>query len=176
MREHANGAVMLKILGILVLTCALSAGCSRSLYHYHRTVIGVDISGTVAGDTPSGHLTLGYSRRLVVLMPPEIKDILDIEAQKKAEKNLTPAQVNEALRADIPNTIFCTQVKASLGGINTFREVLATGDPAYGYAQHLVVLAAGSNDDEYRNFVCPGLKIPNPSAPALPNLLNPRDK
>jgi hypothetical protein len=164
---------MLKTLGILTLICALSDGCSRSLYHYHRTVIGVDISGNVAGDTPSGHLTLGYSRRLVVLMPPEIKDILDIEAKKKAEKNLSQAQVNEALRADIPDTIFCTQVKASLGGVNTFREVLATGEPAYGYAQHLVALAAGSNDDKYRNFVCPGLEIPHPAAATIPNMLNP---
>ena len=158
---------MLKTFLTLVAVCAMSAGCSRSLYHYHRTVVGVDISGNVAGDSPSGHLTLGYSRRLVVLMPPEMKEILDVEAKKKADGK-PQAQINEALRADIPDTIFCTQVKASLGGVNTFREVLATGDPAYGYAQHLVALAAGSNDDEFRNFVCPGLKIPHPGATVIP--------
>ena len=163
---------MLRILSILAMTCAMSAGCSRSLYHYHRTVVGVDISGNVAGDTPSGHLTLGYSRRLVVLMPPEIKEILDIEAKKKAAGK-SQAEINEALKADIPDTIFCTQVKASLGGVNSFREVLATGDPAYGYAQHLVAVAAASNDDEYRNFVCPGLKIPPPPrTTVIPTVVN----
>ena len=126
----------------------------------------------VVADTASEHLTLGYSRRLVVLMPPEIKEILDVEAKERAAGN-SPAEVNEALRADIPNTIFRTQVKASLGGVNTFREVLATGEPAYGYAQHLVALAAGSNDDKYRNFVCPGLEIPHPAVPTIPNMLNP---
>jgi hypothetical protein len=148
---------MLKTLSILAAICGISAGCGRTLYHYHRTVVGVDISGNVAGDTPSGHLTLGYSRRLVVLMPPEIKDILDAKA--KAEATRQPMQ----LPAELPNTVFCTQVKASLGGVNSFREVLATGEPAYGYAQRLVALAAASSDDEYRNFVCPGLKIPKPS-------------
>jgi hypothetical protein len=126
----------------------------------------------VDADTASEHLTLGYSRRLVVLMPPEIKEILDVEAKERTAGN-SPAEVNEALRADIPNTIFRTQVKASLGGVNTFREVLATGDPAYGYAQHLVALAAGSNNDEYRNFVCPGLKIPHPSTTVIPTIVNP---
>jgi hypothetical protein len=153
---------------ILAVVCSMSAGCGRTLYHYHRTVVGVDISGNVAGDTPSGHLTLGYSRRLVVLMPPEIQEILNVEAKKKAAG--TPeTQIRAAVNADIPDTIFCTQVKASLGGVNSFREVLATGEPAYGYAQRLVAIAATSNDDEYGNFVCTGLKIPNPDAtPSLP--------
>lgn len=147
---------MLKPFSILAVVCAMSAGCGRTLYHYHRTVVGIDISGNVAGDTPSGHLTLGYSRRLVVLMPPEIQEILDAKA--KAEATQQPMQ----FPAELPDTVFCTQVKASLGGVNSFREVLATGDPAYSYAQHLVALAAASSDEEYRNFVCPGLKIPQP--------------
>lgn len=128
-----------------LLLLGMVAGCTgRNLYHYHRTVIGVDISGNVAGDTPSGHLTLGYSRRLVIFMPPEIQEALQ-------EKSPT---------GNIPPTVFCTQVKASLGGVNAFREIIATGEPADSYAQQLVASMIAAPAATNRNFVCPGLVIP----------------
>ncbi len=135
-------ACLLMVPALLILP----TGCGRTLYHYHRTVVGLDISGNVAGDTPSGHLTLGYSRRLVILMPPEIEDVM-------REKPPEPGKQEVKL----PSTIFCTQVRASLGGVNAFREVLATGTPAESYAKLLA--AKRPNDDKLRNFVCPGYEI-----------------
>ena len=78
---------MLRIVGLLMVVVAFGAGCGRNLYHYHRTIVGVDISGNVAGDTPSGHLTLGYSRTLVVLMPPDIQKAIDPERASRRNKN-----------------------------------------------------------------------------------------
>jgi len=126
------------------------------LYHYHRTVIGVDISGNVSDSTPSGHLTLGYSRRLVIAMPKVVEEAL------KGEQGLEK----------LPQTIFCTQVKASLGGVNVFREILATGDPADGYAQQLAT-SAEVVSMKNRNLVCPGLEVPAPDAPPDPQSKNP---
>lgn len=140
---------MLKRVSGLVLLLVCMGGCSRNLYHYHRTVVGVDISGNVTGNAPSGHLTLGYSRRLVVVLPADIKDAL---AKPSTDESL-------------PSTVFCTQVRASLGGVNVFREVLATGLPAQNYAMSLVAASDGLNDWQYRNYVCPGFEIPSPDNP-----------
>jgi hypothetical protein len=154
---------MLKDVGVLALLLVLAGGCERNLYHYHRTVIGVDISGNVAGNAPSGHLTLGYSRRLVLVLPDEIKDALkdatppDDNTQDK-DKKATQRTTSESL----PPTVFCTQVRASLGGVNSFREILATGTSAERYALSLVAASNGVHDWAYRNYVCPGFEIPAP--------------
>src|SRR6266404_5105433 len=147
MHKHAIGARMLRTCSLLLTLVALCSGCGRNLYHYHRTVVGIDISGNVAGSTPSGHLVVGYSRRLVILMPPEVQDALE----------------GKGTGSELPPTIFCTQVKASLGGVNAFREILATGDPAVGYAQLQAEARQGLGaDGKLRNFVCPGYEIPQP--------------
>ena len=136
-------------LGVLlaVLACA---GCGRNFYHYHRTVIGIDIAGNVAGSSPRGHLIIGYSRRLVTALPQEAQDALSGQGG--------------AGDTQLPSTVFCTQVRASLGGVNAFREVLATGAPAEQYAEALTEASAGISEYQYRNFVCPGFEIPAPLA------------
>ncbi len=144
---------MLKAWLLLLALLTVATGCGRTLYHYHRTVVGVDISGNVAGESPSGHLTLGYSRRLVIIMPPEIEDAM---RTKRAHEQ----------QVSLPNTIFCTQVRASLGGVNAFREVLATGEPAVGFAE---IQAAGRpSDKKARNFVCPGYEVPETGTTGVP--------
>jgi hypothetical protein len=156
---------MLKQFFFLAALCAISTGCGRNLYHYHRTVVGVDISGNVAGDTPSGHLTVGYSRRLVILMPPEMQGILDTKAKVAPGEELKADAKADGKRPawELPSTVFCTQVKASLGGVNSFREILATGNPAENYADRLVKLVEKEGDTKYRNLVCPNFEIPKPS-------------
>jgi len=144
-----------------VLVCLIGLGLSaaacgnRNLYHYHRTVVGLDIAGNVSGDSPSGHLVLGYSRRLVVFLPPEVE---------KALESGQPADPTEGV--PLPATVFCTQVKASLGGVSAFREILATGPPAVQYAEQLAAEAAGVTDWKDHNFVCPGFEMPRPDGGA----------
>ena len=150
-------------MGVLALLLVLVAGCERKLYHYHRTVIGVDISGNVAGNAPSGHLTLGYSRRLVLVLPDEINDALT--DSKPSDAKTPDKDMNAADRTTsegLPPTVFCTQVRASLGGVNSFREILATGKSAEHYAMGLVAASEGVVDWRYRNYVCPGFEIPAP--------------
>jgi hypothetical protein len=156
---------MLKCVGVLAILLVLSAGCERKLYHYHRTVVGVDISGNVTGNAPSGHLTLGYSRRLVVVLPDGIKEALE-ESTPSDGKTLAKDQaaVHPPPRASLPDTVFCTQVRASLGGVNSFREVFATGTSAEHYALSLVAASEGLDGWLYRNYVCPGFEIPPPLA------------
>jgi hypothetical protein len=129
------------MLRLVVLAVAVvgAVGCQPRLYHYHRTVIGLDIAGNVTGQSPSGHLTLGYSRRLVAVVPKEMND--------KSDDVL------------LPSTVFCTQVKASLGGANSFREILGTGEPADEFAT-LIANMPGAEDIRQRNLICPGLPIP----------------
>jgi hypothetical protein len=162
---------MLRAACLLGMGLVAAAGCSgRSLYHYHRTVVGVDISGNVSESTPSGRLTLGYSRRLVAAMPDAIERAM--EEASKSQSATTAATTSPAggsqaqppvkpLVVNLPPTVFCTQVKASLGGVNSFREILATGTPAEGYAQQLAEGAALVSPKD-RNFVCPGLVISTP--------------
>ena len=96
------------------------------------------------------------------MMPPEIQRAIEAKARGQS--------------VEIPDTVFCTQVKASLGGVNSFREVLATGQPAEGYAQRLVELAKAAGGDPYRNFVCPGFEIPKPSSDAGPQAIQSKPK
>ena len=152
---------MLRAIGLLVAVLLAATACSgRSLYHYHRTVVGVDISGNVSDSTPSGRLTLGYSRRLVAAMPEAIQKAIE-EAGKKPADTPTAAPVKPVV-APLPQTVFCTQVKASLGGVSSFREILATGAPADRYAEQISE-ASQLVSPRDRNFVCPGLVIPTPA-------------
>lgn len=146
MLKGVPGITAIVVLGSVLAACGSS---QRNLYHYHRTVVGVDIAGNISGDTPSGHLTLGYSRRLIVFLPPEVQQALQ-------SGQPTPTGV------PLPSSVFCTQVKASLGGISAFREILATGHPAEDYAARLATESAGLTDWKDRNFVCPGFEIPAP--------------
>ena len=131
-------------------------GCvDRHLYHYHRTVIGVDIAASIDGETPRGHLILGYARKLVVVVPPSW-ELTPTESEKlRARSNQSPFD-------PIPSTVFCTQVKAGGRGVNLFREIMATGDPATNYAAYLVANGPAVPDASKQNFVCPDLAIEVP--------------
>jgi hypothetical protein len=153
-----------------VLACtvlaAVAAGCAdRNLYHYHRTVVGMDIAGNVSGNSPSGHLVLGYSRRLIVFLPPEVQKALEESQKLAAQKSRGTSEDTVPVEVPLPDSIFCTQVKASLGGISAFREILATGTPAKEYAEQLAAEADGLTDWKNRNFICPGFVMPAPAAP-----------
>ncbi len=153
MLRGTSFAISSVVLGLLVTGCS----SNRNLYHYHRTVVGLDIAGNVSGNSPSGHLILGYSRRLIVFLPPEVKEALATE------------QPDTTGGVPLPASVFCTQVKASLGGLNAFREILATGQPAVDYASQLAASATGITEWKDHNFVCPGFKIPGPPSGSPPS-------
>jgi len=130
---------MLERFGLAMCVALLAAGCGGNnpyLAHYHRTVSGVDLSANVTDSTPSGHITLGYSRRLTIISPRE----------------LVTGKDNEVL-----SSVFCTEILANFAGASIFREVLATGDAAVSYASSTppAVRIAGT---ELPNQVCPDIK------------------
>jgi len=151
---------MLRCLFALSFTLVLLTGCAdRSLYHYHRTVVGVDIAGSVDGETPRGHVIVGYSRRLVVVVPPAWE--LETAQSLQRKNELAAGQMAKSPTVDdVPSTVFCTQVKASLGGLSVFREIMATGDPATRYAEFLVANAPAGLNTSAKNSVCPDLEVP----------------
>jgi hypothetical protein len=150
------------ILCLLLLLTGCSSRAGRFLYHYHRTVVGVDISGSLSQSNPSGHLALAYQRRFVVFLPPAVAEAF----VKAAEARQGPgvARVTE-----LPPAVFCTQVKASLGGLNVFSEILATGDAAEEYAALLAASAPDGVGVKEENLICPGFVIPKQTvAPGPP--------
>ncbi len=152
---------MLKRVFASSFALVLLAGCAdRSLYHYHRTVVGVDIAGSVDGETPRGHVIVGYSRRLVVVVPPAWELETPESLQKKQQLLAAGQAPTQPTTEDVPSTVFCTQVKASLGGVSIFREVMATGNPATRYAEYLVANSPAGLHVSAKNAVCPDLEVP----------------
>jgi len=150
---------MLRTFLVMLLVCVALPGCGRQLYHYHRTIIGLDIAGNVNGNAPSGHLVLGYARRLIVLFPNE-EELKKLAAKKQAQSQ-APAPLDGE---NLPSTVFCTQVKGSLGGLSLFREILATGTAADNYASLMASEGSESSRPSRANFVCPDIEIPKPRA------------
>jgi len=155
---------MLKNALMVALAGLALSGCGRQLYHYHRTIIGLDIAGNVNGNTPSGHLVLGYSRRLVVAFP---NDKLEPQSTQNQGQDLKAQDLKGQNskgqdRESLPSTVFCTQVKGSLGGLSLFREILATGYSADAYASLMASEGSESSRPSRANFVCPDMEIPKP--------------
>ena len=108
--------------GIFGLVCLI--GCSTEpthLMHYQRTVIGFDAA--VATQEASGHLILGYDRRMVAVVP---KTTLEGQA------------------VDAMSIISCTSARTGFRTVD-FDERLATGEAAVNYAEGLVTDPQGTS-------------------------------
>jgi hypothetical protein len=101
---------------VLALGVLATAGCTTEpthLMHYQRTVMGFDAA--VATQEASGHIILGYDRRMVSVVP---KTTLSGKAQ------------------DAMSIISCTKAKSGFTQVD-FDERLATGEAAVNYAAGL---------------------------------------
>lgn len=125
---------MLRRLLSLVSLGIVLVGCTPTHFiHYHRTVIGIDSSAAMDGN--GGHLTVGYDRRLIAVVPDAAGTRPTGQTQPGGAGTPQPGTGTQA--KDAMSTIFCTQLDASALGVGRFHETLATGSVATAYARAL---------------------------------------
>ncbi|MBK8159293.1 MAG: hypothetical protein IPK59_11200 [Rhodospirillaceae bacterium] len=106
---------------LLILAPLLAACDATNLYLGHRTVVGVNAA--VNQDQTTGHVIIGYDRKFGAIVP--------VSAPPTANKNVTPnTDAREAM-----SVLSCSELEIDGIFLTGFKEYLATGAAATGFAQ-----------------------------------------
>jgi hypothetical protein len=101
-----------RAIGAILLTLPSLIACEPTqLYIAHNTVIGLDAA--VSTEQTAGHLTIGYDRQFLALVP---KSVPEAEGDAKSR---------EAMAA-----LVCSELKVDGIFLTAYNEKLATGDAA----------------------------------------------
>jgi hypothetical protein len=119
---------MLRKYAAATIAIALLAGCEAThLYVAHSTVVGVD--GAMSSDSASGHLTVGYDRNFVTIVP---KSVPIQPAGMGADTGQGSGGPREAMAV-----LSCSEVQVSGIFLTGFSEYLATGKAGVDFAKRV---------------------------------------